>query len=46
MEQQAVVGERMTGSIEPADCTAGAADAGGRTIEDMTVLVDEREGGL
>jgi hypothetical protein len=36
----------MAGSIDPAGRTAGATDAGGRTIEDMTVLTDVREGGI
>jgi hypothetical protein len=46
MEQKAVVGERMAGSTDPAGPTVGAADAGGRTVEDVTVFADEREGGV
>jgi hypothetical protein len=46
MKRLAVVGERMTGSTDPAGRTAGAADAGGKSVEDMTILADEREGGV
>ena len=46
MVQQAVVGERMAGSTDPAARTTGATDAGGRTVEDVTFFADKREGGM
>jgi hypothetical protein len=36
----------MVGSIEPSGHAAGAADAGGKTVEIMTILAYEREGGM